>query len=91
MIHVDTLQYEASHGHKPRRPRGAQTATFLNEPALDKLACSPGAFPETPPPFSWTRYLHRVLLHIAARLLHTRPRGHQSLVEWTECATDKQG
>jgi len=28
MIHVDTRQYEVSHGHTPRQPRGAPTALW---------------------------------------------------------------
>ena len=28
MIRVDTLQYQASHGHKPRQPRGASVSPW---------------------------------------------------------------
>jgi hypothetical protein len=29
MIRVDTRKYEASHGHKPRQPRGAKTSLWV--------------------------------------------------------------
>lgn len=28
MIHIDTTQYEAVHGHTPRQPRGMKTALW---------------------------------------------------------------